>query len=325
MPIMDLTDWILARDLDDSFPLSRTEPFSTAAAVAAGLTRHELTALVTEGLLRRPIRGVYLSTAAGDSLALRIAALRLVVPDDCVVVDGHAGWLLGAEMTLAPGEHLSLRPVSMFRPSGSGRVRAELASSGERWLPDRHVTEIGGLRVTTPVRTAWDLGRTRSPGRALAGIDQMLRLKMFGLDEFVAGIEQFRGQRWVTTLRAVGPLGDWRAESPPESILRLMFLENLFPLTPQTVVLDGDRFVARLDLGDEDLRAAAEYDGAEWHSDPDQLAHDRARRKDARQQGYLIEVFTKEDVFDARGRGADEKIVCLRRQALARRGRRPSA
>jgi hypothetical protein len=324
MPTMDISDWILGRGLDDSFPLSRTEPFTAAAAAAEGLARRDLTALVSEGLLRRPIRGVYVSTSVGDSLGLRIASLRLVVPPDCVVVDGHAGWLLGAEMTLAPGEHLSLRPVSVFRPSGAGRVRAELAQSGERWLPDRHVVEVGGLRVTSPLRTAWDLGRVRSPGRALAGIDQMLRLGLFSREELVAGIEQFRAQRWVTTLRAVGPLADGRAESPPESVLRLMCHENLFPLTPQVEVRDGDRFVARLDLGDEDLRAGVEYDGAEWHSSPDQQAHDRARRADARQQEYLIEVFTRNEVFAAGGRGADEKIVRLRRTALARRGRRLS-
>ena len=325
MPVMDLTEWILSRSLGESFPLSRAEPFTAAAALAAGLTRDDLTALVTEGLLRRPIRAVYLSTSAGDSLALRIAALRLVVPADCVVVDGHAGWLLGAEMTLAPGEHVSLRPVSMFRPSGAGRIRADLARSGERWLPDRHVTEVGGLRVTTPLRTAWDLGRTRWPSRALAGVDQMMRLGLFSKDELVAGIEQFRGQRWVTTLRVVGPLADGRAESPPESILRLLCLENLFPMTPQTVVRDGARFVARLDLADEHLRAGAEYDGVEWHSTPDQQAHDRERRADARNQGYLIEAFTKDDVFAAAGRVAEEKIVRLRRQALARRGSRLSA
>jgi len=321
MPDMNLVPWILGRCLDDSFPLPLDEPFTATAALAAGLKPGDLTALVAEGLLRRPVGGVYLSTSAGDSLALRIAALRLVVPEDCVVVDGHAGWLLGAEMTLAPGEHIDLRPVSMFRPSGSGRVRASLASSGERWLPDEHVIEVGGLRVTSPIRTAWDLGRARWPSRALAGVDQMLRQNSFSKEEFLAGIEQFGGQRWVTTLRAIGPLADGRAESPPESVLRLLFYENLFPLTPEVEVRDGDRFVARLDLADEELLAGGEYDGDEWHDTPEQQAHDRARRADAAAQGYLIEVFTKEDVFEARGRRAEEKIIRLRHRALARRGR----
>ena len=322
---MELTNWILGRALDESFPLAPDEPFTTEMAKREGLGPRQLTTLIAEGLLRRPVKGVYLATSAGDSLALRVAALRLVVPEDCVVVDGHAGWLLGAEMTLAPGEHLELRPVSIFRPSGSGRLRNGIAHSGERWLPDEHVVDLGGLRVTTALRTAWDLGRTRSVRRALAGIDQMLRLGTFSHADLLAGIEQFRGQRWITTLRVVGPLADGRADSPPESVLRLMCLENLMPMTPQVEVYDGARFVARLDLADESLLAAVEYDGVEWHSSPDQQRDDRKRRQDARDQDYLIEVFTKDDVFGDRGRSGDTKIVDLRRRALARRGRRLSA
>jgi hypothetical protein len=319
---MDLTPWILGHELDASFPLPLTAPFTTETALREGVARRDLTALVTEGLLRRPVKGVYVATSAGDSLSLRVAALRLVVPEDCVVVDGHAGWLLGAEMTLAPGEHLDLRPVSMFRPSGAGRLRSAIARSGERWLADEHITEIDGLRVTTALRTAWDLGRTRWPSRAIAGVDQMLRLGVFTHAELLAGIEQFAGQRWVSTLRAVGPLADGRAESPPESVLRLLCLELLLPMTPQVEVFDRGRFVARLDLADEALLAGVEYDGAEWHSSPDQQARDRERRQDARDQGYLIEVFTRNLVFGAQGRAAEEKIVRLRRRALERRGHR---
>jgi hypothetical protein len=319
---MDLTPWMLGGVLDSSFPLPATVPFTTAAARREGLLPRDLTALVAAGLLRRPVKGVYLSTAAGDSLDLRVASLKLVVPEDCVVVDGHAGWLLGAEMALAPGEHIDIRPVSVFRPSGAGRLRNVLAASGERWLPDGHVTEVGGLRVTTAIRTAWDLGRTRWPSRALAGVDQMLRLGLFSHPEFLAGIAQFRGRRWVTTLRAIGPLADGRAESPPESVLRLLCYENMLAMTPQVEVHDGDRFVARLDLADEALLVGAEYDGVEWHSSPEQQARDRVRRADAVAQGYLIGVFTKEDVFDARGRRAEEKIIRLRRAALARAGSR---
>jgi hypothetical protein len=224
-------------------------------------------------------------------------------------------------MTLAPGENIELRPVSLFRPSGSGRLRNGIARSGERRLRDEDVIDIGGLRVTTAIRTAWDLGRTRWPGTALAGVDQMLRLGVFSIEEFLAGIEQFRGQRWVTTLRAVGPLADGRAESPPESVLRLRCFENLLPMVPQVEVWDGDRFVARLDLADESLLAAVEYDGAEWHSSPEQQAHDRRRRADAREQGFFVEVFTKDDLFGARRTDVDAKVIGLRRAALARRGR----
>ena len=66
------------------------------------------------------------SSQLGDSVELRAQALRLVVPEDAVVCDRHAGWLHGAEMVLAPNEHLELRPISVFRPSGMGRVAQRL-------------------------------------------------------------------------------------------------------------------------------------------------------------------------------------------------------
>lgn len=313
--------WIDDGSLDNGFPLDPSAPFTTSMAVDAGLAPRDLTLLVCEGLLHRPIKGVYLGTAAGDSLALRAASLALVVPEDCVVVDRHAGWVLGAEMVLAPGEHLAVRPLSLFRPSGGGRLRNGISRSGERWLRDDDVVEIGALRVTTPLRTALDLGRVRWPSEAISGLDSMLRLGGFTQEELLAGVDQFRGQRWVTTLRAVAPLADGRSESPGESVLRLRCLENRLALVPQVEVYDGPRFVARLDLADPELRSGAEYDGVEWHDTPEQRQHDADRRADARTCGYLIEVFTKDDLFTQAGvRRVDSRLSILRRTALARRG-----
>lgn len=306
--------------LGDDFPLPKGQPFTTAMAREAGISRWTLGALVSSGLLRRPVRGVYLATEIGDSLSLRAACLQLVAPPDCVVVDRHAGWLLGAQMVLAPGEHLDVRPLSLFRPSGAGRLRNGIARSGERWLRDTDVIEIEGLQVTTPIRTAWDLGRVRWPDEAISGLDAMHRLGAYDVDEFLAGIDQFRGQRWVRTLRAVGPLADGRSESPGESVLRLRCLQNRFAVVPQVVVTRGTTFIARLDLANEELLAGAEYDGVEWHP-PEQREHDRKRREAVRGEDWLVEVFTKADLFTRTG-DADGRIRRLHDRALRRRGRR---
>jgi len=316
---MNLDDMILDGLLSDELGLPRDAPFTTRMANEAGLDGRRLQQLVSVGLLRRPVKGVYWATELGDSLALRIAALKLVVPEDCIVVDRHAGWLLGAEMALAPGEHLSLRPLSLFRPPGHGRLRNDITRSGERRLRQTEVIELGGLRVTTPLRTAWDLGRVRWTSEAIAGLDAMHRLRAYDIGEFLDGIERFRGQRWVTTLRTIGPLADGRSESPPESVLRLRCIEAKFPVTPQVNVRRGADFLARLDLGNEMLRAAVEYDGVEWHSDPKQQERDRQRRSEIRDEGWLVEVFTKQDLF---GQHADPepRIRRLHHEALRRRG-----
>ncbi len=148
----------------------------------------------------------------------------------------------------------------------------------------------------------------------------MHRLGAYEPEEFLEGIERFRGQRWVTTLRGIGPLADGRFESPPEAVLSLRCHQARFPMTPQVEVstVTGE-FVARLDLANEDLHAAVEYDGAEWHSSPGQLARDRERRLDVGREGWLVEAFTKGDLFTRTG-DADVRIRQLHHRALRRRG-----
>lgn len=317
---MDLLDCLQHRRLDETFPLPADAPFTFAAARESGVSRRQLRDLVEHGLLRRPLRGVYVAAALRDDVALRAACLALVVPPDCVVVDRHAGWLLGAEMVLAPGEHLDLRPLSLFRPSGHGRLRNGLADSGERNLTRADVTEVHGLAVTTPIRTAWDLGRVRWTDEAITGLDAMLRTGAFTREELLAGVERFRGMRWVRTLRAVAPHADGRSESPGESVLRLRCIDNgVLTMRPQVEVWDCGRFVARLDLGDEDLAGGFEYDGDEWHTSPEQRAHDRDRRTATADAGWLVEPFVAADVFGPR-RTCDRRIVELVQRARARRG-----
>jgi len=319
---MDTQRIIAEATLGPSFPLPYDLPFTTAQAKAAGISTRTLTLLTKEGILRRPIKSVYVATDLGDSLRLRADCLRLVTPEDAVIVDRHAGWLHGATMVLRPNEHLELRPVSMFLPSGRGRLRNGLAASGERNFGPGDVVELHGLQVTSPLRTAWDLGRVRWTDEAIAALDAMLRLEVFTLEELLAGIERFRGMRWVTTLRAIAPLADGRAESPGESVLRLRCVEaRLKGMVPQVEVYRGETLVARLDLADVAIMLAAEYDGAEWHTSPEQREHDRQRRKEAEKLGWLVKPFTKEHVF-GRTRECDRMLHEAAREARARRGLR---
>jgi len=118
------------------------------------------------------------------------------------------------------------------------------------------------MQVTTPLRTAWDLGRVRWTDEAISGLDALFRLRAFTREEFLAGIERFAGMRWVTTLREIGPFADGRSESPGESVLRLRCIEAGLHVEPQVEVYDGDVLLGRLDLLNEDLPLGVEYDGS---------------------------------------------------------------
>ncbi len=317
---MELRRWAHAPFLDDRCPLPLDVPFTAPVAKALGVPRQHLTWLCRQGLLRQVLAGVYVAAQVRDGIVLRAGALALVVPEDCVIVDRHAGWLHGAEMVLAPNEHITISPLRVFRPSGHGRLRNVLADSGERNLLERDITEIRGLAVTTPIRTAWDLGRVRWPEQALAALDAMLRLAVFSHDELLAGIERFRGQRWVTTLRAFAPLADGRAASPGESVLRLRWLDTGLPRPiPQFEVWVDGVLLAILDLAHPDLWYAAEYDGEEWHTSPEQRQHDAVRREAVEEQGWVVDPFTKKNVF---GRQADATELLIAGAARAQAQRR---
>lgn len=290
--------------LDETFPLPLDVPFTSASAAVVGLTANDLTELVARGLLRRLLRNVYAAAQVPDSLEVRTAALRLVVPAGAVVTDRSAGWLHGAPMILLPGDHLVVPPVSVFHRARGHRLRNGLVTSGQRMMRDHDVVEIDGLAVTTPLRTACDLGRSRSRDAAFSGMSMMLRLGAFSKEELIEASGGFRGYRHVRQLRGLAPLVDGRVESPGEAVTLLRWLdcsdlprpEPQRPVPAPSWVVDQTYFV---DLGVDQLRFGVEYDGKEFHG-PDRREHDDDRRAwITEHEGWIIRVVGKENVFGA--------------------------
>jgi hypothetical protein len=289
--------------------------FTSGEARELGVRYVDLRRLVQAGLLAHPIRGVYVSPCVPDSLELRITILKLVVPDDCVVTDRTAAWLWGANMILAPGDHLQVPRISVFCPPGL-RLRNGLTDSGERMFAPGDVVELDGLRVTAPLRAACDLGRLLHRDQALAALDSLAALEAFTLDDLAAATTRYKGYRGVIQLRTLVLLVDPRAQSPGESILRLRWLDTGLPRPEcQVEVERPDGRPYAIDIGLPDLRFGAEYDGEEVHG-PEQTAHDAGRREWLHtERGWVIEVARKADVHGpAQGihvtlrRGYDEAL-----------------
>jgi len=283
--------------LDGSCPLPLDLPFTAAIAATLGVSHAQLRRLVARGLVRRVCRGVYAVTQAPDDLAFRARALGLVVSPSAVVTDRTAAWLHGVD--ILPRSALTIPPpVSVFQRPGT-RSRRDGVASGERMLLPRDVVEVGGLAVTSPLRTALDLGRLLWRFDALGALDQFLRIGV-AADELLAEVERFKGFRGVVQLRFLASLADPRAESLAESALRLHWYDAGLPKPePQWWVFD-ERGIAlfRLDLALPEVLFAAEYDGTEFHSSDSDRAHDHGRRSwlaDCR--CWLIEVFVNDDLY----------------------------
>jgi hypothetical protein len=303
--------------LTSSAPVPVDRPFTSHWARAQGVDPRRLRAWVRAGLLVAPVHGVLYAAQLTDSLDLRLACLRLVVPENAVVTDRTAAWLHGAPMVLQPNAHLRLPPLDLFLPPG-GRIRRKLVRSGQRQLLAREIEEIGDIRVTTRRRTMCDLGMYLPRRQAFAAMCSMLKVADFTLDDIRAEAdERFKGHRWVRQLRSLVPLCDVRLGSPGECNLALIWHDTpgLPPFEPQFEVV-GPRGSFYLDFAVPELRYAAEYDGEEFHGE-DRAEADTARRTWLEDTGgWMFGIFVAADV---RGTGQEASDRLSRDIAEARR------
>jgi hypothetical protein len=280
---------------DPRLPTDR--PFTTAEARRLGIDGNGLARLVRQGALRRVLHGVYVDAAVPDSVDERARAVALAVPEDAVITDATAAWLYGINFfdgnTFAP-----MPRVQYFGPLERTRVRRAEVQGGRRMLAESDLVRIGPVWVTTPLRTACDLGRSLRRAQALAALDALLRLGDFTAAQLDAEIKRFRGRRGVVQLRDLVLLADGRADSVRESELRMLWIDAGLP-KPQLqipVLQRLGREPFRLDIGDPKAKYAAEYDGEEWHSTPEQIARDAWRRQLIRGDGWTIDVFGNQDL-----------------------------
>ena len=200
--------------------LPLTEPFTPAMAARAGVGRAALDRLHREGRVRRLLRGVYVDATVPVSTTVRARALALVVGGQ-LVVGTTAAWLYGVEVHRREGG--SPVPIEVH-----ARVRQRYVDRPTRYAAqDMHT--VDGVRCTTPLRTALDLGRLLSADRALAALDGLLRLGAFSHTALMAELPRFGGQAGIVQLRELAASADARAEGAAESVLRLRWLHGRLP------------------------------------------------------------------------------------------------
>lgn len=277
-------------------------PFTQADLDSLGIGRAALRRALAEHSVRRVTRGVYVPTGVADSIELRAQVVARVVAPGHVVCDRTAAWLYGVELLLphelvgwsAPIETCALRgrrPTS--RAETVGRSRDLVAAD---------ITEHRGLLVTTPLRTALDLGCILRRSDALAALDQFRARFALTTDTLTEGAMRYVRRRGVVQLRALIPLSDPRAESVRESWTRLAIIDAGLPApVPQVEIEVDGRVLWRLDHGYPDRRIAVEYDGHDFHHTEDQRAHDDRRRTWLRRNGWTVIVVRRGD-FSGRDR-----------------------
>jgi hypothetical protein len=214
-------------------------PFRHDEAISRGvLARHQL----TDGSFTPLFPGVSVREGTTVTAALRATGSALAYPG--AVVAGLAAAALW-DVDIAPGDttvDLVIGPAGRRPRPGARLHRIDVA-------PDE-VATVGGVRVTTPARTAVDLGRWLPRDRAVVVLDALLGATRTDLEAVRAVSEGHEGERGVAGAERVLAWVDPRSPSPGASRLRVGLLargvEN--PLVAQRL-LDGEgRLLAELPL-----------------------------------------------------------------------------
>jgi hypothetical protein len=187
---------------------------------------------------------------------------------------------------------------------------------GIRTWSDRYATDeietVNGICVTTPARTALDIACRYPMGKAVAAIDALARATHVKVADIELLAQRYSGRRGIRRARAAIDLVDPGAESPRETWLRLLLIRAGFP-RPQTQIPVYDEYgvlIAVLDMGWEDVKVGADYEG-EHHLSRRQANKDIKRAEGVVEQGWIDVRVTAED--------CDQDIVRRVAAAWARR------
>jgi hypothetical protein len=204
---------------------------------------------------KRVYRDVYADAAIPDSHLFRCEAVGLILPPTAVLTGRSAACVRGLPL----GELSD--PVHVLIPAGTDlRLRGIRAQRGR--IPPGHVL-VGRPPITVPTRTAWEIAREPNLVDAVAALDVLLGHGYVTTEALAAWVAASPRSRATLAIN----LADGRAESPPESKLRVRLTLVGLPLPiPQFRVHSCGRFVARLDLAWPEKRVGCEYDG-EWHAE----------------------------------------------------------
>ena len=297
-------------------PQLRNQPFTMAAARAAGLSRRRTRARD----LVNPCHGVRAAVATKDSVLERLRALAAVT--GAVVSHLSAAVLWGFPLPLA-FENLTV--VHLTSDPARRAVRHKNVVGHQQSLEPEEI--VAGVRVTctSPLRTWFDLAGILSLDDLVVAGDFLLRrgnplTTVDALDAYLAGKRGRMGYRSALRARA---LMRANTDSPKETELRLLLIHHGLPEPGINVPIFDETggWVQDPDMSYEREKIAIQYDGGH-HANAAQRRSDIYRDENARDAGWRVVVLTQRDL-DPFAPGMDPTAVTRVRAALTERGWTP--
>jgi hypothetical protein len=287
----------------------RRAPFTLVEARALDVPAHVLAG----ARFRSPFYGVHVHRDLPDSLAVRCAALALVVPEEAAFSHYTAAALCGLPLpeVRRPSLHVGV-PVGITVPQLRGVTGHVGLDVG------RVVVAANGLRVVHPCRTWCDLVPALRDDDAVILGDAVAR-RWGGASRLRAEVERRSGARGVVRMRRLVAWVRDRVDSPMETRSRLLVVRAGLPW-PECGrdVHAGFGWIASPDLSWPEYKVAVEYDGDHHRTDKKQWRNDIKRNQGLEDEGWRVIVLTADDVLKY-----PEETVRRIRRALIERGWTP--
>ncbi|WP_156763811.1 endonuclease domain-containing protein [Mycobacterium sp. 852002-50816_SCH5313054-b] len=260
------------------------EPFIGSEALASGaLSRNEL-----RTGYRAVFPNVYLTKEVELSLELRVFAAWVWSRRKATIVGAAAAALHGSKW-IPDNVPIELNHANTRPPRGV-LTRRDALLEGETQVMD-------GRTVTTPERTAFDIGRRGAVHSAVVRLDALARATGFKVEDVLRLAKCRPHSPGLRRLEAALALVDPGSQSPRESYLRLLLIDGGLP-RPQTqipVLADDGIPFAYLDMGWEEHMVAVEYDGDQHRTDRRQYVKDIRRSEMLERMGWIVVRVVAED------------------------------
>jgi hypothetical protein len=265
----------------------RYGPFTTAQAAQYGVTHSALMGPVW----RNVFYGVWVHADVPDTRELRLAAVRLVLGQDAFICGLTAATVFGidAQDRRAELAWIGCRTGARLRRRKGCLIR-------ELTVDDSDLRVVGGVVVTTELRTAFDCGRWLELVEAVVVADAISHSGSITCDDLAGYVAGHRGVPGIRQAEHVVELMEPKTESPMETRIRLLMVFAGLPRPEPQFELNDERevFVARVDFAWESERLVVEYDGSlHWR----QRRADDRRRDALRDLGWKVLVFSAEDYY----------------------------
>lgn len=271
-------------------------------AARLGVSPNALRSLVGAGLLRRAVRGGYVSHAVEQALgtaerhALLVRAILRAGPAHLAASHQSAAVVYGLPVL---AEHLDRAHVANLRETKEARRHD--THSVHRWPGPDSVREHDGMQVVVPELAVLGTAVLAGPRSGIMVADAALRAELTTKTALSTWLERLRHTPGLSAARMVVQRASGTAESGGESLGRLVLEDLGYRVIPQyRIVEEGGLVIARADFFLPDLGVVVEFDGKVKYAGADgasSLAAEKRREDRIRRLGYGVARLIWSDLF----------------------------